>query len=267
MDRMTLQQQIDRLIFVQEWPSWLVGRIEDRCLSLGLVEENRREFYRSVADAINISAIRGGDSAIDESVAKVLGFGSAGELDSFAISHAVLGSETLTELDTGMPENPFPYTSVVDDKGQPLTLYHGSREEVIAFDPQKTKDGGLHFGTLEQATMRSGGAGQCLMEVILDVRKPVRSKDTGGNWKTKIATAKARGYDGIQYLNRYEGIEIEVILNAQKEGIDLDRISDAVFRQMAPQARDSWIVFSASQVKITKVLQKSDLIPRKKTKP
>lgn len=45
---------------------------------------------------------------------------------------------------------------VVDSSGFPLLLEHRTNGEFDTLDPSKTVDGGLHFGTSEQASMRAG---------------------------------------------------------------------------------------------------------------
>jgi hypothetical protein len=144
----------------------------------------------------------------------------------------------------------FPYSVVVNPDGSLLDLYHGTAADFDRFDPSETIDGGLHFGTLEQARIRVAGQGKQLLRVSINVLNPQRSRDTGSGWKNKIRSAKGMGYDGIVYLNRYEGISQETIARADRDGVDLDRLSDKEFRKYAPEARDSWIAFNAAQVVI-----------------
>lgn len=145
----------------------------------------------------------------------------------------------------------FGRSRVVDPDGEPLRLFHGATVDFVQFDPASSKDGGLHFGAAEQASMRISGAGKRLIPVYLRVENPRRSKDTGGSWHAKIASAKAAGHDGIVYLNRYEGLPLERVAELEKRGLmaRLDQISDAEFRRLVPEARDSWIVFSPTQIK------------------
>lgn len=132
-----------------------------------------------------------------------------------------------------------------------LVLYHGTSTSIMRLDPSRTVDGGLHFGTRAQARMRVGGRG-CLLQarLIIDPLRVRRSRDTGGNWKARIHQARAAGCQAIVYLNRYEGIPTERVLDAQSQGVDLDRLTDAQFRQQVPEAQDSWIVFSLEQVRV-----------------
>jgi predicted RNA methylase len=138
-------------------------------------------------------------------------------------------------------------TQVVDSNGAPLLVYHGSKSQIDRFDASKTIDGGLHFGSKSQASMRSS---KILHPAYLYAENIRRSKDTGSDWKAKIASAKAAGYDGIVYLNRYEGVSKETVFRLHSQGLSekLDRMSDAEFRRAVPEAEDSYIVFDAKQV-------------------
>ena len=129
-------------------------------------------------------------------------------------------------------------TQVVDPNGAPLLVYHGSKSQIDRFDASKTIDGGLHFGSKSQASMRSS---KILHPAYLYAKNLRRSKDTGSNWKAKIASAKAAGYDGIVYLNRYEGVSKETVFRLHSQGLSekLDRMSDAEFRRAVPEAEDS----------------------------
>jgi hypothetical protein len=99
--------------------------------------------------------------------------------------------------------------------------------------------------------MRASGAGKNLLPVYLKAANLRRSKDLGGQWKTKIAAAKAAGNDAIVYLNRYEGLDSNVIQRLQSLGLlqRLDDLSDEEFRRAVPQARDSYIVFRPEHIK------------------
>lgn len=145
----------------------------------------------------------------------------------------------------------FGNSQVVDEDGRPLVVYHGTNADIQEFDRSKTVDGGFHFGTSAQANMRASGQGKNLMPVFLSAEKLQRSKDLGGNWKSKIKSAKSAGKDGIVYLNRYEGLSSEVITRLSDAGLlsKLDRMSDAEFKRAVPEAQDSYIVFEPDQIK------------------
>lgn len=141
----------------------------------------------------------------------------------------------------------FANSRVVDAAGEPCLLFHGTKAIFTDFDPTKTRDGGIHFGTQAQAQMRAGKSAQ-LLAVYLRVTKPRRSRDMGGNWQAKIKSARAAGHDGIVYLNRYEGIPREAFERLQALGLDPDKLSDAAFRKLVPEASDSWIVWQPEQI-------------------
>lgn len=123
-------------------------------------------------------------------------------------------------------------------------VYHGTNKEFneISVGP----DGGIHVGTYAQAKMRSLGTGQKVIGFHINVRRIKTVKDTGGNWKPTIKAAKKQGYDGIRYLNRYEGMTTENVIKNQ--GKDLDVVSDADFKTLFPEAEYSYIVFKPNQL-------------------
>ena len=135
-------------------------------------------------------------------------------------------------------ENPFKYSEVQE------LLYHGTQKEFDKLEPGV--DGGIHFGTQAQANMRSLGKGKRIIGAYINVEKLKRVKDTGGNWQAAIRSAKSQGYDGIVYLNRYEGTTTENVVKHQ--GKNLDSIPDTAFKKLFPEAMDSYIVFDAKQV-------------------
>lgn len=141
----------------------------------------------------------------------------------------------------------FGNSKIFDSDGKPMIVYHGTGKK---FDAFADNDGGIHFGTVDQATMRNRTH---QIEAYIKIEKPVRKKDTSGGWKNTIKAAKSRGYDGIIYLNRYEGIPRERFEALRAKGITderMDAMSDTMFRRMVPEASDSYIVFSPKQVRM-----------------
>ena len=136
----------------------------------------------------------------------------------------------------------FEGSSVVDDAGQPLTLYHGTRagEDFDTFEPGEGI--GAHFGTTGAANDRLAfgdvfdgtikGEGERVMPVHLAIRKPIELGDV--RWEDPWEVAEAvqnkdpsikivddnaiegpsfddvrkaladAGYDGIKYKNEFE---------------------------------------------------------------
>lgn len=129
------------------------------------------------------------------------------------------------------------------------TWHHGTRNDFDELAPGEA--GGFHFGTQAQAQMRAGKKSRILTVRVRTSLKLKRLKDTGSWTRSKIASAKRSGYDGIVYLNRYEGIPFERVQEAQEKGIDLDRMSDARFRKFAPEMEDSIIIFNREDFAVT----------------
>lgn len=123
--------------------------------------------------------------------------------------------------------------------GKPLVAYHGTPFEFTQFDDGV--NGGIHFGTLSQAShvlslktaklslaefealpQLEGGQPGRIIAANLAIKNPKRVKDarTAEMWQFEIERAKAEGYDGLVYQNDFEGRD----------------------------ERDSWVVFSSSQV-------------------
>lgn len=144
----------------------------------------------------------------------------------------------------------FGRSQVLDDAGEPLVLYHATSSTFDRFEPQKKLDAGFHFGTREQAAMRAR-RDAVILEVYLSAARLKRVKDNGQWTKNQIKAAQRAGYDGIVYLNRYEGIPTERIDALFQTGdlCKLDQLSDRDFAHLVPEAQDSFIVFEANQVK------------------
>lgn len=141
-------------------------------------------------------------------------------------------------------------TQVRDPADQPALLYHGTHH-AGGLDPEVTVDGGLHFGTYDQARMRVTGKGErFLVPAYLIVENPVMARDEGGHWRDKIRRARAAGHDAIVYLNRWESVTSERITSLQHSGMihKLDGLSDQEFLRVVPEARHSVIVFERDQV-------------------
>lgn len=129
-----------------------------------------------------------------------------------------------------------------------LPLWHGSSSRIERFEGDALT-GTIHLGTLAQAAMRSGGKHLHLVEISMPRLK--RVQDHGHDRADQIRKARAAGYDGLVYLNRYEGIEVSSIeaALAKNPGINLDRISDAAFRKLFPEASDSYLSFDPHHCK------------------
>jgi len=164
---------------------------------------------------------------------------------------AELGLKYSRKTITDLPEFKrwFGDSKVVDKNGEPLVVYHGTKGDFNTFEG--SQEDGYHFGTSAQASMRVSGvqAGRNVMPVYLKAERIKRIKDSGVSWKKSIKNAKRNGYDGIVYLNRFEGTSFENVQRAYDEKVDLNKLSDKEFLKRFPEATDSYIVFSSTQIK------------------
>lgn len=152
----------------------------------------------------------------------------------------------------------FAGSKVVDTKGKPLVVYHGTNSDIQAFKDSEVV-AGFHFGSVQQADMRVAGVGKNILPLYLSIQNPGRSTDSGGKWVGKIKAAKRAGHDGIVYLNRYEGIPREAFERAIQEiaakrggnpdYVRLDSLSDSEFKKVIPEATESYIAFHPEQIK------------------
>lgn len=131
-----------------------------------------------------------------------------------------------------------------------MEFWHGSelpRKKLTA-----GYDGGVHLGTREQAEMRNS-AFLHRVSFLGDMTRVRRSKDEGLDWRSKIRSARTAGFDGIVYLNRYEGMSDDGI-RALAAHPDPDRMSDKEFRRLVPDAADSFISLDESSVIVREVV-------------
>lgn len=133
-----------------------------------------------------------------------------------------------------------------------ITLWHGGPQPIEAVDLTLSLDGGFHAGTRSQAEMRNR---KFIHEIEVELGRVRRSRDTGGHWRNRARDAKARGFDAIVYLNRYEGIPSErfAALALAKGSEWLDGLSDAEFRRHVPEAQDSYILLRAEAIRIVRI--------------
>lgn len=140
-------------------------------------------------------------------------------------------------------------SKAVDAHGEPRVFYHGTVHDFESFETLPGHDAGLHFGTLEQATMRVARQGARMIPVFLNVREPRRSRDKGAWTARSLAALRRNGQDGVVYLNRYEGVSTANVVRASDAQVDVDRLSPAEFRRWFPEADDSWIVIGNDQLR------------------
>jgi len=82
--------------------------------------------------------------------------------------------------------NPASSSKVVDERGKPLTVYHGTYAQFDEF--RESQDLGYHFGTEGQANFRiSGTPGGVMMTAYLNIKNPIKTPDHV--WDTPQTTA------------------------------------------------------------------------------
>ncbi len=209
------------------------------------------EYKRNIAKPMDKDPQKASDIGFDNQLLKETVEGYLGNTGFTSLTakeiETRLGKSGTIEPVTGQKGKGTP-TVTTPEKPEGGILYHGSSVPIDSLKPGQ--DGGIHLGTKSQAEMRNS---KYVYEVEIDAKKLKREQDTGGNWKEKIVRAKKAGYEGIIYLNRYEGINREPyfkLLDAGWTGEKLDALSDKEFKKLLPDMQDSCIVFSSDKVKI-----------------
>lgn len=181
--------------------------------------------------------------------------------------------------------NYFRRSKVRDIFGRLLRVYHGTGFWTPQLDShiENFKKTGLnedgygyfsifktesHFGNKSQANERALlynvnelRIGERVYPVYLDIQNPKRMRDIGTGWDKIVKTAKIEGYDGIVYLNRYEGItkksdgyhpstdEVRFLIqDAYGDSENVSSITDTDFLKLF-NASQSYIIFNSNQAK------------------
>lgn len=133
-----------------------------------------------------------------------------------------------------------------------LTLYHGVQgrvEDGFRLGGLETHPEGIHLGTLEQARMRAGRGDVLKVTLRLDRAGPIpRVRDQDGSWRRLLGRHARKGVGVLVYLNRYEGIGLNSAIAVSE--MAAARSSDRVFRRLAPEARDSYVVLDPDLVRV-----------------
>tara|TARA_B100000929_G_scaffold119651_1_gene94867 strand:+ start:1636 stop:2031 length:396 start_codon:yes stop_codon:yes gene_type:complete len=101
----------------------------------------------------------------------------------------------------------------------------------------------LHVGTLEQAKMRRHKGIIHRIE-IKQSQRITTMKDTGA-WTVSRLKKAARRAPLARYLNRFEGIEVDDLVEA---ALYAD-VSDSLFQKKVPSAQASWIILDPSIIR------------------
>ncbi len=144
-----------------------------------------------------------------------------GALPDFAVDAEqqhwdIIGTDSFKNFFGDWQNDPGNASKVVDADGKPLIVYHGTNlTEVNKGKPFYEFYPGSHFGTVGQSqNVISETAGRTkTYPVYLNIRNPKRVQDTPEDWEgthsewweKQIRRAKEQGYDGLVYLNKYEG--------------------------------------------------------------
>lgn len=177
----------------------------------------------------------------------------------------------------------FKQTKVLDENKRPAVMYHGRTTDFDKFDTtggsSPNREIGIHLGSSEQANTFASEEGGNVVPMHLDVKNPLRLHDYGSftpddvleqlrsegfdesiidsiddlpfdkKGPAVIDLIKSKGYDGIVYLNRREGLNIK---GSHDEVMSqLDEIADYDDKTLREEygAKDSYVIFDPSQAK------------------
>jgi len=173
-------------------------------------------------------------------------------------------------------------------EGEPMVVYHSTVQtfdDPNVFKPEKGELG-THVGTLKAAEQAGTGMGLGrTYPLYTNIRNPLRLTDQGlwgfdslrqrpdlfseGELRSAAETGRkglgpdateralqglvqSKGYDGIVYVNRREGMESLASMYDRlgtKDHNVINAMSDDEFLAAVPEASDSYIVFDATQMK------------------
>jgi hypothetical protein len=135
------------------------------------------------------------------------------------------------------------YAIIDEDFDGETDVHHGtSREFNLPFRPN------THFGSLAQAKFYWHNQ---LYQCVLRGRFKREEDPLLHKWPQEtLDQAKAEGYDGIVYLNRWEGISSDEKTAPDGGSYSVNEFmlyTDEEFKQLCPSAHDSYIVFDPQQ--------------------
>lgn len=132
--------------------------------------------------------------------------------------------------------------------------YHGlsgRRPPGFTFSGMNIHPEGIHLGTLAQARMRAGTGTVLKVRILASkVRRIPRVRDRDGYWKDYLRRRARQGDRILAYLNRYEGIPVNRVIETRHADLSCKALNDASFRKLVPEATDSWIVLDPDLVEI-----------------
>lgn len=168
-------------------------------------------------------------------------------------------------------------SKVVNKDGSPMVVYHGSNS--IFHDVDVDKAGfGFHIGSKAQAesvATKFRSQQHYIIPMYARIVNPLEMRDLqlwgvddirahvhkrvnsrGETYAELRADIQAAGYDGIVYLNRWEGLSDDdenSVLDDEEYWREFEfdyGASDKEFKEVYPSAKKSWIIFSPTQVKL-----------------
>ena len=141
-------------------------------------------------------------------------------------------------------------SKVVDKKGKPLVVYHGTEAQFTAFDKRYVRDQlGFHFGTKGQAKRAPSGKGKGshVDAYWLSIQNPLRVRDEG-SWTTEAAVEAINQAAGLRI--RYGARDAEIVRALQAAGYDgIVYANRFEYGGDKDFGKDSWIVFEPTQIK------------------
>lgn len=171
----------------------------------------------------------------------------------------------------------FPNTKIVDEKGDPLKVYHGSVDNFNEFDLDKTFSGniGIHFGTTESAKDRINsladdnkikqGDSWNLMSGYLDIKNPLRIEDGFGDEKNFIHTLlhsesniKKEDLDYLEAEKNKEQTDPKHLRKIILDVLKRNGYDGIVYKNnIEGGGKDSYVIFDKSQFLLDNKSQKS----------
>jgi len=141
-------------------------------------------------------------------------------------------------------------SKVVDAKGKPLVVYHGTKAQFTAFDKRYVRDQlGFHFGTKGQAKRAPSGKGKGshVDAYWLSIQNPLRVRDEG-SWTTEAAVDAINRATGLRI--RYGARDAEIVRALQAAGYDgIVYANRFEYGEDKDFGKDSWIAFEPTQIK------------------
>jgi len=144
-------------------------------------------------------------------------------------------SENREAPDTPSFKKWFGGSKVVDEKGSPLVLYHGTKAKFTAFDPLNGFTPGSWFTADKNAASVFGEP----MSMYLSIKSPANLNDFAAARKEA-----AKSFDPVAQRKEFNAAVIEILKNAGFDGLH-----DPKFKGAGGDGSQVWAAFSPTQVK------------------